>query len=1303
MKMKRIISFVVATGMISSQIFTAYADYIEHDKVFDNELPIIENCESSEDILADRFIIKYKDEKKEESAHFKADKAYAKAKKQTNDLHKNVVSDNDIEILSDINSNDTQIQAIDWQSNAKIVILPEEVESDIFIDEMLAENEGIEYIQPDYQLLLSSGKDIKELDEMSEMSNPETDAQRQIVDTESDVFVMPTDTLVDVSEPELKSGEEEPILKKIALIDGGVDVTHEAFNGRLQNAWDFVNDAELIYNSEFSDQYYHGTHVAGIIAGNAPDAIIMPLKVFDGGRAYTSDIIKAIEYAEENGASVVNCSWGSYDNNLALKEAMQESDMLFVCAAGNNRCNLTQAPVYPACFELDNIISVTSVNTDSGLSYYSNYGNTDIAAVGRDVYSTIPNNQYGNMSGTSMAAGAVTGAAGLIDGEAPLIKQKLLNMSDKIEHLRDYVENGRMLNIQNLLNNIISEEYIEKDYTDDFNVWGYDKTPAENWELFSAAANIQTAAESNFTLVLKADGTVWGWGDNTYGQLGDGTFQQSIAPKQIIGLSGITAIDAGPKQAFALKNDGTVYAWGDNTYGQLGDGTRTTRQVPVQVSALSSVSKISAGRIHTAAITENGSLYVWGNNNRGQLGTGHSVCYTPFLLNSVTGVSDVAAGGSHTVAVKDDGTVYAWGYNEYGQLGDGTKIWRSRPMQITDLTGVSKVDANMDHTIAVKDDGTVYAWGNNTNGQLGNGSKTLSTIPIQINNLTSIVDVSAGSGHMAAISEDQTVYMWGNNSYGQLGDGTTIDKYTPVCIAVLTNVNDVSIGETHTAAISSNGNVYVWGSNAQLQLAIDNKTSPVPIGIEGLTNPNIIKSGVYHNLALCDDKTVKSWGYNSHGQLGDGTKINRDKPINVMGLTDVKAIAAGHYHSLAVKEDGTVYAWGFNAYGQLGDGSLSSHLTPVMVSGLTNVKEVAAGAYYSLALLEDGTVYSWGRNETGQLGDGTRTDRSVPMQVPGLSDVKAIAVGYYTSFALKEDGSVMAWGANTGFQLGDGTGALRESPVAVNISNVKEIAAGLYHTMALLENGTVATWGHNNHGQLAHSQTSNVGIPIVIEGLTDVQHIAAGDYHCMALKADGSVVTWGANTAGQLGNGTYTDSRIPVTVQNLTNVGGITAGYGHSIALKTDGTASAWGNNGSGQLGNGNRLFRAVPYLVGGAINTQQGTGSTITVTGIYNDEINLMTAVKNAASLENLMFKMTYDETKLEIIDLNALSYNKITGTGQSGNVEILANQPGQVQFRVVNLPDNKGKLWSGVLNLFKLRVIDVNGCNTEVQLNFQ
>lgn len=186
-------------------------------------------------------------------------------------------------------------------------------------------------------------------------------------------------------------------------------MAHYGLVEQMLPGYDFVNHTELTYDFSRKSEYMHGTHIAGIIAQNAPETQILPLKVFEYGRAYTSDIIRAIEYAEEHGASVVNMSFGGTDDNRALREAMAASDMLFVCAAGNHRLDVEETPIYPACFDLDNIISVASLNRDLGFSYYSNYGteSVDIAAVGRDVYSMWPGgcvwrderNEYGSGAG----------------------------------------------------------------------------------------------------------------------------------------------------------------------------------------------------------------------------------------------------------------------------------------------------------------------------------------------------------------------------------------------------------------------------------------------------------------------------------------------------------------------------------------------------------------------------------------------------------------------------------------------------------------------------------------------------------------------------------------------------------------------------------------------------------------------------------------------------------------------------------------------------------------------------------------
>jgi alpha-tubulin suppressor-like RCC1 family protein len=302
------------------------------------------------------------------------------------------------------------------------------------------------------------------------------------------------------------------------------------------------------------------------------------------------------------------------------------------------------------------------------------------------------------------------------------------------------------------------------------------------------------------TVVLKADGTVWAWGRNDFGQLGDGTITESHTPKQVSGLLGIVAIQAANYSTVALKGDGTVWAWGDNSYGQLGDDTTTARNTPVQVKGpggvgfLSGVAAIAAGGYHSGALKGDGTVWAWGNNSFGELGDGTTTQRkTPVQVKGPGGsgvLSGVVAIGAdwHSVAVKGDGTVWAWGYNNKGQLGDNTTTNRLTPVQVMGsggsgfLSGVTAITAGGYHSIAMKGDGTAWAWGSNENGQLGDTTTTQRNTPVQVSGLSGVTAIAAGSYHSLALKGDGTVRAWGSNSSGELGDGTTTNRSAPVVV-----------------------------------------------------------------------------------------------------------------------------------------------------------------------------------------------------------------------------------------------------------------------------------------------------------------------------------------------------------------------------------------------------------------------------------------------------------------------------------------------------------------------------------------
>ena len=293
------------------------------------------------------------------------------------------------------------------------------------------------------------------------------------------------------------------------------------------------------------------------------------------------------------------------------------------------------------------------------------------------------------------------------------------------------------------------------------------------------------AAGDYHTVILKADGTVWAWGYNGYGQVGDGTTTDRAAPVQITSLTNVIAIDAGAYHSIALKSDGTVWAWGVNSSAQLGDGTTASNSTtPKQVGTLSSVVAIAAGQYHNLVVKSDGTVWGWGLNNHGQVGDGTTTTYktTPVQATGLTGATAVAGGHFHSLALKTDGTVWAWGFNGAGQVGDGTTAPRTTPVRAGDLSGISQVRAGDNHSVAVKTDGmssgSLWVWGSNSSGELGDGTLTSRNRPVST--LSRIYSIAAAGSDTYVVKTDGSVWSFGSNNRGALGDGTTTGRRSAV-------------------------------------------------------------------------------------------------------------------------------------------------------------------------------------------------------------------------------------------------------------------------------------------------------------------------------------------------------------------------------------------------------------------------------------------------------------------------------------------------------------------------------------------
>ena len=397
--------------------------------------------------------------------------------------------------------------------------------------------------------------------------------------------------------------------------------------------------------------------------------------------------------------------------------------------------------------------------------------------------------------------------------------------------------------------------------------------------------------------------------------------------------------------SLAVGSDGNAYAWGDNSQGQLGDGTTTERHTPVMVRtpdrstypdlpADFTYLQVSGGRYHSLALGSDGNVYAWGNNRYGQLGNGTTNTSQktpvrvktpdrstyPDLPEDFTYVQ-VSAGELHSLALGSDGNVYAWGSNQYGQLCNGTTgSYRNTPAKVgkpagapADFTYV-QVSGGYWHSLAVGSDGNAWAWGYNNFGQLGNGTTgSYRNTPVRVKtpdrstypNLPAdftYLQVSGGWQHSLAVGSDGNAYAWGYNSRGRLGDGTSTERHAPVRVktpdrkaypdlpADFTYLQ-VSAGGDHSLAVGSDGNAYAWGSNGDGQLGNNTtSSSSVPARVRDPANPTDtsrglkatqVSGGQLHSLALGSDGNAWAWGYNTYGQLGDGSTDSKSAPVPV--------------------------------------------------------------------------------------------------------------------------------------------------------------------------------------------------------------------------------------------------------------------------------------------------------------------------------------------------------------------------------------------------------------------------------------
>ena len=358
---------------------------------------------------------------------------------------------------------------------------------------------------------------------------------------------------------------------------------------------------------------------------------------------------------------------------------------------------------------------------------------------------------------------------------------------------------------------------------------------------FTVSVNVNLSALSAgpnyFSCAKVSDGTARCWGNNGQAELGQGfTSTYSTTPVTVQGLSGVSSVVTGENHACALLSNSTIKCWGDNAYGQLGNGSLVDSWTPVTVSGISDATAISAGMLHTCALRSGGTVVCWGYNASYQIGNSSATYWpnatTPATVTGLASVTAIAAGGFHNCALTG-GAVKCWGDNSIGQLGNGgSPIKNFAPVSVTGLTsGVSSIASGEQHSCAVSS-GYVKCWGDNTYGQLGDGTKVMRTTPVSIPNLVNVSEVAAGYPFTCARITDKTVKCWGRNAEGELGDTTTTERLIPTTVAALNTANSISAGGLNACAALSSGLGTCWGYNGYGQVGNSSTTDvTTPTGV----------------------------------------------------------------------------------------------------------------------------------------------------------------------------------------------------------------------------------------------------------------------------------------------------------------------------------------------------------------------------------------------------------------------------------------------------------------------------------------
>lgn len=676
----------------------------------------------------------------------------------------------------------------------------------------------------------------------------------------------------------------------------------------------------------------------------------------------------------------------------------------------------------------------------------------------------------------------------------------------------------------------------------------------------------------------------WGYGGN--GQMGNGstTADNNVPVEVNAPATGVTykKIVVGGGSVCGIGSNGRAYCWGQNTDGQLGNGTNTDSTTPVAVTLPTGVKyfiDIDIEYSTVCALADNGRAYCWGDGSFGKLGNGANVdSNVPVAVTLPTGVTafkSISVGYRNVCATGTNDVNYCWGRYDDGALGNDATADADVPVPVSSAGGVpnfSVMDSGGDFNCGlVLPKTNAYAWGHNNKGQLGDNTTTDRNVPTQLRSDIKMHNISMGSENACGIGSDGYAYCWGANSDtdGHYNDSSIASK-TPTRVASGFVFSEIYPGFTwqgETCALTPFGEAYCW-----------NPASPTPTLVGGGLAFDTLSVGYDTKCGLTAEGRGYCWGGNGEGTFGDGSTTDSATPTPVSGRLRFRTIKTNYTHTCGLTTAGDAYCWGSNSNdgitGRLGDGTSTDRLVPTAVVGGHKFQDIRLGVYRTVGLTTGGQLYWWGQGPTNELS---------PTLYSGEHVFTKLMMGEFNVCALKADNSLWCTGGNPEGQRGDGnpnpwpgndftqvtySGSADlafENPTSSNL-------LGTNNGAALTKSSNAVCSGNNDRGQLGDGTNINSLTlqSVKLPGDIKLRRISSGTYQSCGIGDNGMAYCWGSADFWNLGDNRNAHSNTPTMLE-------LPVGVTSFIDIDV-----SWRGNGGWALANTGQLYTWGEYSQGG-------------------------------------------------------------------------------------------------------------------------